>query len=135
MKKKDRHIDYVIAVQDAWKEGKQIEQSLKGKDEWKDKYTPFDWAVYDYRVKEGDEPKELTIEERARYYQANLEERNLNAEAWDFESAYRQGATEQRTCDIKRFRQIIHTVVIEELGMSGELARKISSHITKAMEE
>lgn len=51
MKKKDRYIDHVIAVQDAWKEGKQIEQSPKGKGEWRDKTAPFDWSVYDYRIK------------------------------------------------------------------------------------
>lgn len=51
MKKKDRYIDHVIAVQDAWKEGKQIEQSPKGKEEWRDKTAPFDWSVYEYRIK------------------------------------------------------------------------------------
>lgn len=70
MKKKDRYIDHAIAVQTAWKEGKQIEQSLKGKDDWRDKYTPFDWAVYDYRVK----PEYKTIEDGAENYITQIEE-------------------------------------------------------------
>lgn len=104
MKSRER-VEHIIAVQTAWKEGKQIEQSLKGKDDWRDKYTPFDWAVYDYRVKEEDESKELTIEERAEaIYKGNTIE----------EDAYKRGATEQREIDLHRAKNTIQAWLEDE---------------------
>lgn len=96
MKSRER-VEHIIAVQTAWKEGKQIEQSLKCKDEWKDMYTPFDWAVYDYRIKP--DYKCTTIEERAEM------ETSLFSYRYGYQGAkeaYIAGAKAQGTMDIDK---------------------------------
>ena len=45
-------LDEMIAVMQAYKEGKAIEFSCKGMDGWSNAKAPYwDWVTYDYRIK------------------------------------------------------------------------------------
>lgn len=54
-------LNHMVAVMQAWKEGKTIQSKLRaqGKDHWVDVAFPsWDWATFDYRVKPA-EPRRL----------------------------------------------------------------------------
>lgn len=56
-------LNHMVAVMQAWKEGKTIQSKLRaqGKDHWVDVAFPsWDWATFDYRVKPA-EPRRVWL--------------------------------------------------------------------------
>lgn len=61
-----RDIDYMISVMQAYRDGKEIEVVLIGRDDWRPSHTPsWDWECCDYRVKPEPSRKEIVPYESA----------------------------------------------------------------------